>query len=172
MNASRRGQRKFLTHQTLRWSPENAVALWERARKIENCAIVSPRHQSDQKVHSFWPDLRLPTVTRILNSKPVSFASITPSFYEESLRKCWSAPNAIETVRRRLLPEQYNNWIYYTFLKIEMIIWTFIVSVHAKCLGFDQDVLPRVPESEWKCPDCRPCSVCKLVQEQVIVTPS
>ena len=39
--------------------------------------------------------------------------------------------------------------------------------VHAKCLGFDQDVLPRTPESEWKCPDCRPCSVCKLVQEQV-----
>ncbi|XP_057379377.1 protein let-418-like [Daphnia carinata] len=39
-------------------------------------------------------------------------------------------------------------------------------NVHAKCLGFDQDVLPRVPESEWKCPDCRPCSVCKLVQEQ------
>jgi len=39
-------------------------------------------------------------------------------------------------------------------------------NVHAKCLGFDQEVLPRVPESEWKCPDCRPCSVCKLVQDQ------
>lgn len=42
-----------------------------------------------------------------------------------------------------------------------------IITVHAKCLGFDQDVLPRTPESEWKCPDCRPCSICKLVQEQV-----
>ena len=38
--------------------------------------------------------------------------------------------------------------------------------VHAKCLGFDQDVMPRQSESEWKCPDCRPCSVCKLVQDQ------
>ncbi len=33
-------------------------------------------------------------------------------------------------------------------------------------MGFDQDVLPRTPESEWKCPDCRPCSICKLVQDQ------
>ena len=40
-------------------------------------------------------------------------------------------------------------------------------AVHAKCLGFDQDALPRVPESEWKCPDCRPCSVCKLIQDEV-----
>lgn len=45
------------------------------------------------------------------------------------------------------------------------------LAVHAKCLGFDQDVLPRVPESEWRCPDCRPCSVCKLVRDQVFKAP-
>lgn len=47
------------------------------------------------------------------------------------------------------------------------LLSSYFITVHAKCLGFDQDVLPRVPESEWKCPDCRPCSICKLVQEQV-----